>query len=101
MLAGFQIGAFTGWVVGYFIVHSRLSSSEGISVIALQAVPVSPDTIFCMALGAAIGALVGLSVEKPKADKAKKAQAQTQTQKSEWPKTGSKWGWPKTGSKKD
>jgi len=70
MLAGFQIGAFTGWVVGYATVYSRFEDAAS-AVLVIQTVPVAPDTIFCMAAGAAIGALVGLIIEKAKAEKAK------------------------------
>lgn len=77
MLAGFQIGAFTGWLVGYTTVYSNLESAaeqagrEGVSLIRMQVVPIAPDTIFCMAAGAAIGLLIGLIIEKAKAEKAK------------------------------
>jgi len=65
MLAGFQIGAFTGWVVGYTTVYSNLESAaekagrEGVSIMEMQVVPIAPDTIFCMATGAAIGLIAG------------------------------------------
>lgn len=70
MLAGFQIGAFTGWVIGYAAVYSRFEDNAA-SILAIQTVPVAPDTILCMATGAAIGALVGLFIDKAKAEKAK------------------------------
>ena len=58
-----------------------MAEGEITNLVVIQTAPTDPDTIFCMAADAAIGALAGLSIEKAKA------------QKSEW--------WSKTIDKKD
>ena len=91
MLAGFQIGAFTGWVIGYVTVYSNLESaakeagSAGVSIIALQAVPTAPDTIFCMATGAAIGLIAGwvANISKTKTSKDERQSWKTKTPEDE------------------
>lgn len=66
-LIGMIMGGFGGWLGGYWLVMSRLEGQGGLALlIGTQAAPTAPDTILCMAAGAALG--IGLAwVLRPKA----------------------------------
>lgn len=60
-LIGTAIGLISGWVVGYWVVVSRIEESDNslTKVVVYNMAPTAPDTILCMVLGGLIGGLIG------------------------------------------